>query len=436
LEIEDFHQMILFVLARDSWVEKIKSSYETKISPTKPKKKEYKTRLKVKKIDKISQTSGKPQFRYLQKSSFPYLLTKEQRASKDIIKININLSGVKLQTMWENSPFFAHGKPIGASHLRNFWRRMLEIADKKELYDEAQVEDLCKQCDEWGVGRLNFEEFILGLYFLTFKAKLSVCNDMALIAISPNAPLIQLFKKIREIPFEISSDVGLLSTLWKNAFQSPATAENTFQILSPSSDSKNSNAASLTEYLGTSSTSVPPIPSDLWKRLGFQSTSPEIDIRQTGRLGAQCLVNLGYHSRLFYRILLSSEIHQIPFALASLNATVLIYEMMGLGGRNFEDHPVCLPKTYKTLCNILLSDILQQQQQKQKQQQTLSYDIEDISLSSFYLLYYFIFGTMCLIWEETDATCADFTIVEESTREECEGFFTTFNDKRRLRKIY
>jgi len=151
-----------------------------------------------------------------------------------------------------------------------------------------------------------------------------------------------------------------------------------------------------------------------WKALGFQGTDPASDFRGSGIFGLNSLIYFATnYAHAFTKMLQQSEDEDCyPFAIAGLNVTMLIFELLGWGFKTPGKTTAKSPVTYKNLITILF----------------IGDDTDlDKTIRAFNELYCLTFATLDKVWHEVNATYFEFPKVLLLTQEKIEKLLQTID---------
>eukprot|EP01120_Amphizonella_sp_Union-15-10_P000736 TRINITY_DN10767_c0_g1_i1.p1 TRINITY_DN10767_c0_g1~~TRINITY_DN10767_c0_g1_i1.p1 ORF type:complete len:304 (-),score=60.13 TRINITY_DN10767_c0_g1_i1:85-996(-) len=147
--------------------------------------------------------------------------------------------------------------------------------------------------------------------------------------------------------------------------------------------------------------------SQQWKVLGFQGTNPATDFRGSGIFGLNCLIYLAtkYPKAFSHMIHVNEESY--PFAIAGLNVTMLLFELLGWGFKTPGKSTAKNPTTFAKIVPLILHSEL------------------DRTIIIFSELYCATFFSVDLLWFEMKASYFDFPKVIEKAQEWLETFLRT-----------
>jgi len=244
-----------------------------------------------------------------------------------------------------------------------------------------------QKCDLDNKGKLNYSEWKLAAVTLCRYTKVEIFDNKVVDSVFPHHRIIwKRLKKYAKEGQDKESEVELLHDIWRRAF--------------PKSD-------------------PPEIPSEDWKRLGFQGANPEVDFKDTGQIGLQCFLQLSKHRAFMTFLRVLTDSHHVPLAEAAFNVVMLIFELLGWGSNSPGIPCGQLPITFQSLCKILFM-------------YSSKIDIDEgfqDSLVWFYKLYLLFMGLMAGVLQEMKTGYVEFPIVVEKTTERAEQLLLLIKDR-------
>jgi len=157
------------------------------------------------------------------------------------------------------------------------------------------------------------------------------------------------------------------------------------------------------------------IESELWKKLGFQSDNPLRDFRGSGIFGLKNMLFFAEkYSKSFFYLLDMDEKRpgeHYPFAVASFNITMMLFELLGWGWKTPGKSTTKNPAVFHRLVSLLFSE---------------NFSVER-SENIFNELFSLSMVMVDKKWYEMKAGYMDFPKVLAQTQEQLEGVILQFN---------